>query len=75
MNRSIPGGLRKRLSGTSMASPNVVNLAAKLFALNPSLTPAQVIGLIRAGASASPNGRLHLNDERKSVDLLQAGRF
>ncbi len=75
VDSSIPGGSRLRLSGTSMASPNVVNLAAKLFALNPALTPGQVIQLIRAGASASPNGRLHLIDERKSVDLLQSGKY
>jgi len=30
-----------------MASPNVLNLAAKLFALDPSLTPAEVIDLIQ----------------------------
>jgi subtilisin family serine protease len=71
----VPGGARLRLSGTSMAAPNVVNLAGKLFALNSSLTPDQVVRLIRAGASASPDGRLHLIDERKSVDLLQAGKF
>jgi subtilisin family serine protease len=75
VDSSVPGGGRLRLSGTSMASPNVVNLVAKLFALDPALTPDQVIRLIRAGASASPNGRLHLIDERKSVDLLQAGTF
>jgi subtilisin family serine protease len=69
----IPGGGRLRLSGTSMASPNVVNLAAKLFALKPSLTPGQVIHLIRAGASVSPDGRRHLIDERESVRLLQSG--
>jgi subtilisin family serine protease len=68
----VPGGAKVRLSGTSMASPNVVNLAAKLFALNPSLTPAQVIELIRQGASASEDGRRHLIDEKRSVALLQA---
>ena len=31
----IPGGSRLKLSGTSMASPEVTNLAAKLFALDP----------------------------------------
>jgi subtilisin family serine protease len=29
-----------KLSGTSMSSPNVMNLAAKLFAKNPNLTVA-----------------------------------
>jgi len=48
-----------------------VNLAAKLFALDPSLTPAQVVELIRKGASASEDGRRHLIDERRSVALLQ----
>jgi subtilisin family serine protease len=71
----IPGGSRLRFSGTSMASPNVVNLAAKLFALDASLTPDKVIHLIRAGASASPDGRLHLIDEQKSVELLRAGKI
>jgi hypothetical protein len=67
----VPGGDRVKLSGTSMASPNVVNLAAKLFALDPSLTPAQVIELIRQGASTSKDGRFHLIDEKRSVALLQ----
>ena len=71
VDSTIPGGARLRESGTSMASPNVVNLAAKLFALNPKLTPEQAIHLIRLGATPSPNGRLHLIDERKSVDLLR----
>jgi subtilisin family serine protease len=72
VDSGIPGGSRLRFSGTSMAAPNVVNLAAKLFALDPSLTPDKVIHLIRAGASDSPDGRRHLIDERKSVDLLKS---
>jgi subtilisin family serine protease len=67
----VPGGAKLRLSGTSMASPNVVNLAAKLFALDPSLTPAKVVELIKQGSSTSEDGRRHLIDERRSVELLQ----
>jgi subtilisin family serine protease len=74
VDSGIPGGSRLRFSGTSMAAPNVVNLAAKLFALDPSLTPDQVIKLIRDGASASPDGRRHLIDEQKSVAKLKAGK-
>ena len=70
----VPGGAILKLSGTSMACPNVVNLAAKLLALDPSLTPAQVIDLIRRGATTTADGRLHLIDERRSVALLQANR-
>jgi subtilisin family serine protease len=55
-----------------MASPNVVNLAAKLFALDPSLTPAAVIELIKEGATSSEDGRRHLIDEQRSAALLQA---
>ncbi len=39
----VPGGAVLMESGTSMASPNVVNLAAKLIALDPKLTPEQTI--------------------------------
>jgi subtilisin family serine protease len=70
----VPGGSRIRLSGTSMASPNVANLAAKLFALNPSLTPVQVIDLIEKGATTSEDGRLHLINTKASVGLLQASK-
>jgi subtilisin family serine protease len=71
----VPGGTRLRLSGTSMAAPNVVNLAAKLFALDPALTPAQAIDLIRRGATASDDGRRHLIDEQRSIALLRAERL
>lgn len=68
----VPGGTRLKLSGTSMASPNVVNLAAKLIALDPSLAPDQTIALIRQGATSTPDGRLHLINAKQSVALLQA---
>jgi subtilisin family serine protease len=37
-----PGGAIVPVSGTSMAAPQVVNLAAKLIALNPRLTVAEL---------------------------------
>ncbi|MGI8746386.1 MAG: S8 family serine peptidase [Bryobacteraceae bacterium] len=70
----FPGGSKMKLSGTSMASPNVANLAAKLFALGPSLTPAQVIDLIKKGATGTEDGRRHLIDPKRSVALLQASK-
>ncbi|MCC7538988.1 MAG: S8 family serine peptidase, partial [Deltaproteobacteria bacterium] len=42
----VPSGERVPLSGTSMASPNVANLAGKILSANPSLTPQQVISII-----------------------------
>lgn len=52
---------------------SVFSLAAKLFALDPSLKPAQVIELIRQGATVSEDGRRHLIDEKRSV-ALRIGR-
>lgn len=68
----IPGGERLALSGTSMAAPNAVNLAAKLLALDPSLTPEQVVALIVDAADRSPDGRRVLMNPRRSVEGLRA---
>lgn len=67
----VPGGKHIRMSGTSMATPNVVNLAAKLIALDPALTPAATIDLIRRGATATADGRRHNIDPKRSVQLLR----
>jgi subtilisin family serine protease len=66
----IPGGKRVKLSGTSMASPEVTNLAGKLFALDPSLTPEEAKALIVDGCDR--NGRVNLVSEVKSIALLKA---
>ena len=66
----LPGGAKVRFSGTSMASPNVVNLAAKLLALDPKLTPEETIHLIVSGATPSADGRRHNIDPKRSVALL-----
>jgi subtilisin family serine protease len=55
-----------------MASPNVANLAAKIRMVNPALTPAQVIEIIRRTADASADGRRHLIDPKKAVAAAQA---
>src|SRR4029078_5548532 len=39
----IPGAEKLAESGTSMASPQVANLAGKILAVNPALKPEQVI--------------------------------
>ncbi len=64
---SFPGGARVALSGTSMAAPEVTNLAGKLFAVDPKLTPEAAIGLIVRTADASADGRRHLVDPKKAV--------
>jgi subtilisin family serine protease len=71
----LPGGERQKLSGTSMASPQVANLAAKLLALKPSLTPAQlkaaiVDGAERVAGSDGKPSRVNLVNPRKSAALV-----
>ncbi len=68
---TLPGGALVRFSGTSMASPNATNLAAKLLALDPKLTPQQVIQLMVDGSTTSEDGRRHNLDPKESVALLK----
>lgn len=42
----VPGGREMKLSGTSMAAPQVANLAAKLFAVNTELSVAEARSII-----------------------------
>jgi subtilisin family serine protease len=68
----IPGGGRRKMSGTSAAAPNVTNLAAKLIALDSSLTVADVVKLIKDGSDLSADGRFRRINPKRSVELLQA---
>lgn len=67
----IPGGERLKMSGTSMASPNVANLAAKILVVNPKLTPQQVIDVIRKTAEKTADGRRNLIDPKKAIAAAQ----
>lgn len=62
----IPNGDRVPLSGTSMASPNVANLAAKLYSVDPALTPARAIAAIveTGDPIAAPFGGRIANESR-----------
>lgn len=64
----IPGGERLRLSGTSMAAPQVTNLAAKLFALDPKLSATQAKAMILAGADRK--GRVNLINPKATIARL-----
>jgi subtilisin family serine protease len=67
----VPGGDRMKFSGTSMASPNVVNLAAKILAVNPGLKPPEVIRIIRNTSDTTADGRRHLINPVKAVAAAQ----
>jgi len=70
----VPGGDRQTWSGTSMASPQAVNLAAKLLAAYPKLTTAQLRALIIDGCDSkaiTDNRKISLLNEKKSFELAQ----
>jgi len=68
---NIPGGQKIKFSGTSMAAPQTSNLAAKLLALKPDLTPAQVVELIRKNADPVPGeaGRFIINPKKTVASI------
>ena len=68
----IPGGDTLAESGTSMASPQVANLAAKILAVDANLTPPQVIKLIRDTADKTPDGRRTLVNPKKAIEKAHA---
>jgi len=67
----FPGGEKVALSGASMASPEVANLAGKILAVNPRLTPPRVIQIIVRTAERTPDGRRALIDPAKAVAAAQ----
>jgi subtilisin family serine protease len=67
----LPGGDRVAFSGTSMASPQVANLAGKILAVNPALTPPQVIEIIVATAEKSSDGRRTLINPKKALEAAR----
>jgi subtilisin family serine protease len=64
----LPGGQRVALSGTSMAAPAVANLAAKLLAAKPALTPPELVKLITGTAEPTADGRRFLMHPRKALE-------
>lgn len=66
----VPGGKHIALSGTSMASPQVTNLAAKMLAVKPMLKPAEVIAIMRKTADRSEDGRRTLINPKKALEAV-----
>ncbi|MCE9657995.1 MAG: S8 family serine peptidase [Burkholderiales bacterium] len=68
----LPGGSRVAFSGTSMAAPQVANLAGKLLAVNPKLGTADLIRIIVGTADRSADGRRVLINPKKAVAAATA---
>ncbi|HEX8945756.1 MAG TPA: M20/M25/M40 family metallo-hydrolase [Gemmatimonadaceae bacterium] len=68
-----PGGSRLLISGTSAAAPQVTNLAAKLLAMKPTLTVAELRRAILESADEKTIGqgkRIKLLNPRAAFDLI-----
>jgi subtilisin family serine protease len=71
----VPGGGRMAASGTSMASPAVVNLAAKILAVEPYMTPRAVADLILEGATPRQGDEnFRLLNPKDTMTLLKEKR-
>jgi subtilisin family serine protease len=72
VNSYVPGGEMMKFSGTSMASPNVANLAAKILAVNPKLKPAEVAVIICETAEKTEDGRRFLIHPKNAIAMAKA---
>jgi subtilisin family serine protease len=66
----IPGGKREKKSGTSMAAPQVTNLAAKILTIKPDLTPIQIKDLIIKNSDKNSDGYLLINP-KKTIEFVK----
>ena len=66
----VPGGDRLKMSGTSMSSPNVANLAGKIWAINPKLSVEDVKNYIVTYSDVSDDGRIILMNPKASIDAV-----
>ncbi|MFY7897377.1 MAG: S8 family serine peptidase, partial [Phycisphaerales bacterium] len=71
----VPGGERMKFSGTSMASPNVANLAGKIVALNPKLSPTEIVEAMKRTGDPLEGyeGRIIVNPKR-AVGVLRSAQ-
>ena len=69
----VPGGAKVRMSGTSMAAPEATNLAAKLLAVDPKLSPEQLIAIITKTADAGESPAIRRINPRLAMASVTAG--
>lgn len=71
----VPGGARVRFNGTSMASPQVANLAAKMLVVNPDLKPEQIKKILSDTATPSDeNPKIFLIHPKHAVEAAVKAR-
>jgi hypothetical protein len=55
-----------------MSAPQVANLAGKMLAVNPKLTPVELIAIIRQTAEKTADGRRILMHPAKALAAAQS---
>ena len=68
----VPGGDRVAFSGTSMASPQVANLAGKMLSVAPKLKSEEVIALIVATSDKSADARRTLINPVRAMEAARS---
>jgi hypothetical protein len=69
----MPGGKKTLISGTSLAAPQVSNLAAKLFAVDPTLTVQDVRELIESTATVEGDQKIRVIHPKAALAALKKG--
>ena len=70
----VPGGKELRLSGTSMAAPQVANIAAKMFAVNPQLTVSQAIEILTNAVTVDGEQGLKVIHDKRAVEAAASAK-
>jgi subtilisin family serine protease len=71
----VPGGMSMNVSGTSIAAPQVTNLAAKLLAVNPRLTATAVRAIIEETATSEGDKKLKVINPRAALAEAKTPRI
>ena len=69
----VPGGMPINISGTSLAAPQVTNLAGKILAVNPRLSAAQVRAIIEETATEEGPRKLKVINPAAALERARRG--
>lgn len=69
----MPGGLEGQAEGTSISAPLVTNLAAKMLSLQPDLTPAAIVAMMREYSTLEGEQKLPVIHPSATICALSPG--
>lgn len=67
----MPGGKKTMISGTSLAAPQVTNLAAKLLAVEPALTVEELRDVIESTATREGDQKIRVIHPKAALSALK----